>query len=67
MIYDDAVLGIVYLDCSRQTLSRIELQLRDAYGKKMNLHGNHWSCSLVFAKFKEDQTLLLILAFRESR
>ena len=54
MIYDDAVLGIVYLDCSRQTLSRRELQLRDAYGNRTNLRGNHWSCSLVFATFKED-------------
>lgn len=54
MIYDDAVLGIDYLDCSRQSLSRLEFQLKDAYGNFINLHGNHWSCSLVFAKMKED-------------
>lgn len=54
MIYDDAVLGIDYLDCSRQSLSRIELQLKDLYGNFINLHGNHWSCSLVFTKMKHD-------------
>ena len=43
MIYDDAVLGIDYLDCSRQSLSRLEFQLKDVYGNYINLHGNHWS------------------------
>ena len=32
MIYDDAVLGIDYLDCSRQSLSRLEFQLKYVYG-----------------------------------
>lgn len=54
MIYDDAVLGIDYIDVSRQTLARLEFQLKDSYGNILNLHGNHWSCSLVFAKLKED-------------
>ena len=54
MIYDDAVLGIDYLDCSRQSLSRLEFQLKDVYGNYINLHGNHWSFSIVFAKMKED-------------
>lgn len=54
LIFDDAVLGIDYLDCSRQSLSRIELQLKDLYGNIINLHGNHWSCSLVFTKMKHD-------------
>ena len=54
MIYDDAVLGIDYLDCSRQSLSRLEFQLKNAYGNYINLHGNHWSCSIIFAKMKEE-------------
>ena len=54
MIYDDAVLGIDYLDCSRQSLSRLEFQLKDVYGNYINLHGNHWSCSIIFAKMKEE-------------
>lgn len=54
LIYDDAVLGIDYLTCSRQSLSRLEFQLKDMYGNFINLHGNHWSFSIVFAKMKED-------------
>ena len=52
--YDDAVLGIDYLSCSKQSLSRLEFQLRDVYGNNINLHGNHWSFSLIFAKMKEE-------------
>ena len=47
MIYDDAVLGIDYIDVSRQTLSRLEFQLKDSFGNIIDSHGNHWSCSLV--------------------
>ena len=54
MIYDDAVLGIDYLDCSRQSLSRLEFQLKDVYGNYINLHGNHWSFNMIFAKMKEE-------------
>ena len=54
MIYDDAVLGIDYLNCSRQSLSRLESQLRDVYGNIINLHGNHWSFSIIFTKMKEE-------------
>ena len=50
MIYDDAVLGIDYIDVSRQTLSRLEFQLKDSFGNIIDLHVNPWSCSLVFAK-----------------
>ena len=49
MIFDQAVIGSDYLDCSRQTLSRLEFQLKDAYGKIVELNDNHWSFSLVFA------------------
>ena len=41
LIYDDAVLGIDYLTCSRQSLSRLEFKLKDTYGNFSNLHGNH--------------------------
>ena len=54
MIYDDAVLGTDYLDCSRQSLSRLEFQLKDVYGNYINLHGNHWSFSIIFTKLKEE-------------
>jgi len=54
MIYDDAVLGIDYLSCSRQSLSRLEFQLKDVFGNLINLHGNHWSFSLIFTKMKEE-------------
>ena len=54
MIYDDAVLGIDYLDCSKQSLSRLEFQLKDVYGNIINLHGHHWSCSLIFTKMKQE-------------
>ena len=54
IIYDDAVLGIDYLTCSRQSLSGLEFQLKDMYGNFINLHGNHWSLCIVFAKMKEE-------------
>ncbi len=54
VIFDDAVLGIDYLNCSRQSLSRLEFQLRDIYGSIINLNNNHWSFSLIFAKMKEE-------------
>ena len=54
MIYDDAVLGIDYLDCGKESLSRIDFQLKDVFGNLINLHGNHWSFSLIFTKMKEE-------------
>ena len=54
MIYDDAVLGIDYLNCSKQSLSRLEFQLKEVLGNIINLHGDHWSFSLIFAKMKEE-------------
>ena len=43
MIYDSTVLGMDYLDCSNQTLSRIDFKVKDSYGNIVNLHGNHLS------------------------
>lgn len=49
MIFDQVVLGSDYLDCSRQTLSRLEFQLKDVFGNVVDLNGNHWSFSIVFS------------------
>lgn len=49
MIFDQVVLGSDYLDCSRQTLSRLEFQLKDVFGNLVDLNGNHWSFSIVFS------------------
>ena len=53
MIFDQTVTGMDYLDCSGQTLSRISFQLKDAYGNVINLHGNHFSFSLVFSRVQD--------------
>ena len=49
MIYDQTILANDFIDCSRQLLGRLEFQLKDLYGNVMNLNGNYWSCSLLFA------------------
>ena len=46
LIYDQTVLGMGYLDCSNQTLSLIDLKLKDHNGDIVNLHGNHASFSV---------------------
>ena len=43
MLYDSTVLGMDYLDCSDQTLSRIDFKVKDSYGNVVNLHGNNLS------------------------
>jgi hypothetical protein len=50
IIFDSSQTGVDYLDCSRQTLSRISFQLRDNTGRILNLRGIHWSFSLVFSR-----------------
>ena len=52
IIYDSTQTGVDHLDCSRQTLSRISFQLKDNYGTIINLHGIHWSFSLVFSRIQ---------------
>ena len=51
MVFNQVVLGSDYLDCSRQTLSRLEFQLKDVFGNTIDLNGNHWSFSVVFSHF----------------
>ena len=53
MIFDQTVTGMDYLDCSSQTLSRISFQLTDAFGNVVNLHGNHFSFSIVFSRVQD--------------
>ena len=55
MIFDQSVVGTDYLDCSRQTLSRIGFQLKDVFGRVVNLHGNHFCFSIVFSRIQEIQ------------
>ena len=52
IIYDSTQTGVDHLDCSRQTLSRISFQLKDNFGQLINLHGIHWSFSLVFSRIQ---------------
>ena len=55
MIYDNGSgLTCDYLDCSNQTLSRIHFKMKDSYNNIINLHGNHWSFSIVFIKVNEE-------------
>ena len=50
IIFDQVVTGMDYLDCSRQTLSRISFKLIDIYGTVIDLHDNHISFSIVFSR-----------------
>ena len=53
MIFYQAIIGIDYVDVSKQTLSRLEFSLTDVYGRVINLNGNHFSFSLIFARLNE--------------
>jgi hypothetical protein len=55
MIFDQVVLGSDFLDCGRQTLRRLEFKLNDVFGNVVNLNGNHWSFSIVFARKSLDE------------
>ena len=53
MIFDQTVTGMDYLDCSSQTLSRIYFRLTDAFGNTVDLHGNHFTFSIVFSRVQD--------------
>lgn len=53
MIFDQSLVGIDYLDCSHQTLSRLNFQLKDVFGNIVDLHNQHWSFSIVFSRVNE--------------
>jgi hypothetical protein len=54
VIFNNVMTAQDYLDCSRQTLSRLEFRLEDVFGNVLDLHGNHWSFSIIFAKFDNE-------------
>jgi hypothetical protein len=54
MIYDQTVLGMDYLDCSNQSLLSIDFKVKDSYGNVIDLHGNHWSFSIIFVKINDE-------------
>ncbi|MFM7983444.1 MAG: hypothetical protein ACKPKO_29380 [Candidatus Fonsibacter sp.] len=43
-----------YLDCSNQTLSRIDFMIKDHNGNTVNLHENHVSFSIIFVKVADE-------------
>ena len=53
VIFDQTVTGMDYLDCSRQTLSRLSFALRDVFGTVLELNGNHVSFSIVFSRVQD--------------
>ena len=53
VIFDQTVTGMDYLDCSRQTLSRLSFALRDVYGTVIDLNENHISFSIVFSRVQD--------------
>ena len=53
VIFDQTVTGMDYLDCSRQTLSRLSFALRDVYGTVIDLNENHVSFSIVFSRVQD--------------
>ena len=53
VIFDQTVTGMDYLDCSRQTLSRLDFALRDVYGTVIDLNENHISFSIVFSRVQD--------------
>ncbi|MFM7980858.1 MAG: hypothetical protein ACKPKO_16225, partial [Candidatus Fonsibacter sp.] len=54
MIYDQTVLGMDYLGCSNQTLSRIDFKIKDHAGNIVKLHMSHASFSIIFVKVSDD-------------
>ena len=61
MIYYQTVLGMDYLDCSGETLSRIDFKIKDHAGNIVNLHNNHVSFSIIFVKVTDEWTNALFL------
>jgi hypothetical protein len=53
MTFVQSVVGIDYLDCSHQTLSRLGFQLKDVFGNIIDLQNNYFSFSSVFLEFRK--------------
>ena len=54
VVFNSIMVAQDYLDCSRQTLSRLEFSLEDVEGNTIDLNGVDWSFSLIFAKFDSE-------------
>ena len=54
VIFNSVMVAQDYLDCSRQTLSRMYFKLEDVDGNLLDLNGFDWSFSLIFAKFDSE-------------
>jgi hypothetical protein len=50
MMFYNATTGYDFLDVSKRSLTRIDFRLQDSYGHVVNLRGNHFSFSMVFAE-----------------
>ena len=50
IVYDQTVLGMDYVDCSDQTLPRIDFKTTDHNGYFVNLHHKHVTLSIIFVK-----------------
>ena len=51
IIFNNVMVGADCLECSRQTLSRLEFKLEDVNGNVIDLNGAHVSFSLIFSKY----------------
>ena len=51
VIFNNVMVAQDYLDCSRQTISRMYFKLEDVDGNVLDLNYADWSFSLIFAKF----------------
>ena len=54
LLFDQTILGMDYLDCSNQSISTLDFKLKDSYNNTINLHGNHWSFSIIFVRINEE-------------
>ena len=54
VVFNSIMVAQGYLDCSRQTLSRLEFALEDVEGNTIDLNGSDWSFSFIFAKFDSE-------------
>ena len=54
LLFDQTILGMDYLDCSNQCISTLDFKLNDSYNNTINLHGNHWSLSIILVRINEE-------------
>ena len=54
LVYGPSVLGMDYMDCSNQTLARVDFKIKGRVGHIVSLHKNHKSFPFVFAKVADE-------------